>query len=401
MRPRKAALTFIFIAFLLDILSIGLIIPVLPKLVEGFAGGDTSRAAFWYGLFATAFALMQFFCAPILGVLSDQYGRRPVLLVSCLGLGLDYLVMAMAPTLGWLFLGRLVSGITAASFTTANAYIADVTPPAKRAGSFGLLGAAWGIGFVVGPALGGLLGEMNPRLPFLVAASLALANFCYGLFVLPESLPPRRRRPFAWTRANPLGALRLLRSHPELFGLATVSLLFFTAHSAFPSVFVLFTGYRFHWSARTVGLMLALVGSCGVVVQGFLVRKAVARLGERRALLIGLSSGVVMFLIYGLAPTPMLFCLGVPFGAISGFYGPSVMSLMTRRVSRTEQGALQGANGSLMALTGLYSHALFSLVLSAAIGPYLAWGVPGAPFLLASALTLIALLQAWRVTRPD
>lgn len=399
-RPRKAALVFIFIAFLMDILAIGLIIPVLPRLIESFADGDTAKAATWFGLFGTVFALMQFFCAPILGVLSDRFGRRPILLLSCLGLGLDYIVMAVAPSLGWLFLGRLISGVTAASFSTANAYIADVTPPKKRAGSFGLLGAAWGIGFVVGPALGGILGEANPRLPFWIAAGLALANFCYGLFVLPESLSLERRRPFQWKRANPLGALKLLRSHPELFGLAGVSLLFYTAHSSFPSVFVLFTGYRFHWTARSVGLMLGLVGIFGAVVQGVVVRKAVPRLGERRALLLGLTCGVIMFLIYGLAPTPLLFCLGVPVGAISGFFGPSIMSLMTRRVSHKEQGELQGANGSLMALSGLYSPVLFTGILSAAIGPYAGWNLPGAPFLFAALLTLVALTRAWYVTRP-
>lgn len=400
MRPRRAAIIFIFVAFLLDILAIGLVIPVLPGLIEKFVGGDTSRAAKWFGAFSTMFALMQFVCAPILGVLSDRFGRRPVLLLSCLGLGLDYIVMAVAPTLGWLFAGRIVSGITAASFTTANAYIADVTPPARRAGSFGLLGAAWGIGFVVGPALGGLLGGVDPRLPFWAAAALALANFLYGFFVLPESLPPRRRRAFTWSRANPVGALRLLRSHPELFGLALVSLLFSTAHQALPSVFVLYTGFRFHWGPRTVGFMLALVGMAGVVVQGFLVKRAVGALGERRALLVGLAAGAVMFAIYGLAPTPALFCLGIPFGAVSGFYGPALTSLMTRRVGRSEQGALQGASGSIMALTGLYSPAMFSLVLSAAIGPYAGWGVPGAAFVLASLLVVVAFGQAWAVTRP-
>src|SRR6185369_8251368 len=215
---RKATLTFIFILVALDVLALGIIIPVLPKLVEGFMDGDTARAAEVFGLFGSAWSLMQFFFMPLLGMLSDRFGRRPVILISCLGMGLDYFFMALAPSLVLLFIGRLISGITAASISTAFAYIADVTPPEKRAGAFGMVGAAFGLGFVIGPALGGVLGNVDPRLPFWVAGGMALLNAAYGLFVLPESLPPEKRAPMNWKRANPLGALKLLRSHPELFG---------------------------------------------------------------------------------------------------------------------------------------------------------------------------------------
>lgn len=400
MRPRKAATLFIFITVLLDVLSIGLIIPVLPGLVESFRGGDTASAATWVGVLATIFALMQFLFAPVLGVLSDQWGRRPVILLSCLGLGLDYILMALAPTLGWLLVGRVISGIAAASFPAANAYIADVTPPNQRAAKFGLIGAAWGVGFVVGPAVGGLLGGISPRLPFWAAAGLALANFVYGLFVLPESLKPNRRRAFEWKRANPLGALKLLRSHPELFGLAIVSVLFWTAHQVLPSVFVLYAGHRYGWTPTQVGVALAFVGVSSMIVQGGLVRPVVRRIGERNALLIGLAACAAAYAVYGLAESAAVFCIGIPLGALGGFYGPSLMSLMTRRVSHKEQGALQGANSSLGGLTGLYSPAMFSLVFSAAIGSHAGWNLPGAPFVLAGVLALVALLQAWRVTRP-
>src|ERR1043166_2737012 len=244
-KGRSAALAFIFVTVVLDVLAMGVIIPVLPKLVENFLKGDTARAAAIYGLFGTTWAAMQFVFAPVLGVLSDRYGRRRVILASNFGLGLDYIVMAIAPTLGWLFVGRIFSGITGASFTTAYAYIADVTPSEKRAASYGMLGAAFGLGFVLGPAFGGLLGGINPRLPFWVAAGLTLVNAMYGLFVLPESLPLDRRRPVNWKRANPIGSLKLLRSHHELFGLATVLFIFYLAHQVLPSVFVLYTSYRY------------------------------------------------------------------------------------------------------------------------------------------------------------
>src|SRR6185503_12223597 len=273
--PRRAAFAFVFVTVMLDMFAIGIIIPVLPRLVEDFMGGDTARAATIYGIFGTAWALMQFLFMPVLGSLSDRVGRRPIILLSNFGLGLDYVLMALAPNLRWLFVGRVISGITAASVSTAGAYLADVTPADQRAAKFGLLGAAFGAGFVVGPALGGLLGDISPRLPFWVAAGLSLTNGLYGLFVLPESLPRERRTPFSWRKANPVGALKLLRSHHELWGLTGVTFLSNLAHAALPSVAVLYMGYRYRWDAKAVGLLLAGVGVCQIIVNAVLVGRVV------------------------------------------------------------------------------------------------------------------------------
>ncbi|HYV89072.1 MAG TPA: MFS transporter, partial [Candidatus Polarisedimenticolia bacterium] len=289
--PRQAAMVFIFITILLDMLSLGIIIPVWPRLVVNFLAGDNVRAAVIFGQIGTAWAAMQFIFSPIQGALSDRFGRRPIILLSNLGEGLDYIVMAWAPSLGWLLFGRLVSGATAASISTAFAYIADVTPPEKRAGRYGLLGAAFGIGFVIGPAIGGLVGAIDPRLPFWVAGALSLANFAYGFFVLPESLAKERRSPFRWRRANPVASLVLLRSHPELSGLSIVYFLGQLAHVVLPSTFVLYAGYRYGWGEQAVGLTLAGVGVCSMIVQVGLVSQAVTWFGERRALMIGLFFG--------------------------------------------------------------------------------------------------------------
>jgi DHA1 family tetracycline resistance protein-like MFS transporter len=397
---RQAAITFIFITVVLDVLAMGIIIPVLPRLVQDFLGGDTARAAEMFGVFATVWALMQFFCSPIIGMLSDRFGRRRVILLSNFGLGLDYIVMALAPTIGWLFVGRVISGITGASFTTAGAYIADVTPKEKRASSYGILGAAWGLGFVLGPALGGILGAVNPRLPFWAAAGMTLLNALYGLFVLPESLPPEKRTPrFVWARANPLGSLKLLRSHHELFGLATVNFLYYLAHQVLQSVMVLYVGYRYNWNARTVGLTLAVIGIGSVIVQGGLVRPVVARIGDRRALFTGLVFGTLGFAAWGLAPTGVLFLAAIPLGSLMGFYGPAAQGLMTHRVSASEQGQLQGANSSVQGIAGLVGPGIFTWTFARFIRPDSAWQAPGAPFLLGSLLLVIALLIAVRVTR--
>ena len=281
--PRRAAFVFVFVTVVLDMLAIGIIIPVLPKLVVDFVGGDAAEGARVYGLFGTAWALMQFAFSPIQGALSDRFGRRPIILISNVGLGLDYVVMALAPSLYWLFLGRVTSGITAASISTSYAYVADVTPPGERAARFGLLGAGFGIGFVLGPALGGLTGAIDPRLPFWIAAGLSLVNALYGFFVLPESLPPERRAPFAWRRANPVGALALLRSQAPLTGLASVNFLGNLAHAALPSVGVLYMMYRYGWTERTVGLTMAGVGVAAIVVQGGVIGPAVKQFAVRRA----------------------------------------------------------------------------------------------------------------------
>ncbi len=403
-RHRPAALIFIFITVVLDMLAVGIIVPVFPKLVVDFLDGNTARAAGIYGIFGTVWALMQFLCAPVMGALSDRFGRRPVILLSNFGLGLDYILIALAPDLAWLFVGRVISGITAASVPTAGAYIADITPPEKRAAGFGLLGAAFGIGFVLGPALGGVLGEVDPRLPFWVAAGLSLANAAYGLFVLPESLPPEKRAPFRWRRANPVAALKLLRSHPELFGLATVNFLSFLAHEVLPSVFVLYAGYRYGWTERTIGLTLATVGVCSGLVQGTLVKPVVARFGERRTVLGGLVFGVIGFAVFGLAPTGWLFWFGIPLMSLWGLSGPAIQGLMTHRVSASEQGRLQGANSSLRGITGMIGPLVFTLAFAGFIGggafaETRGWHLPGAPFLLAGVLLAVAFPLAWKVTR--
>lgn len=398
--PRRAALVFIFVTVLLDMLALGMVIPVLPKLVESFLGGDTARAATVFGLFATAWALMQFLFSPVLGALSDRFGRRPVILLSNFGMGLDYVLMAVAPTLGWLFVGRVISGITAASVSTGYAYIADVTPAEKRAAGFGMIGAAFGLGFILGPAIGGLLGSIGPRMPFWCAAALSLVNAAYGYFVLPESLGPERRSTFAWRRANPIGSLELLRSHPELAGIAMANFVANVAHAVLPSTFVLYAGYRYGWDETAVGLTLAGVGACSLVVQLAVVGRFVAHFGERIALLTGLVCGAAGLFIFGWAPTGALFCIGIPVMALWGLANPAAQGLMTRRVGPSEQGELQGANSSIMGVAALVGPGLFTQTFAFAIGAARSWNAPGAPFLLAGLLLTAGALVAWRATRP-
>ena len=393
--PTRPALAFIFCTVTLDCLALGLMLPVLPTLVLEFTGGDTARAAEAFGVFATAWGLMQVLFSPLLGALSDSYGRRPVILISCLGLGLDYVFMALAPSLALLLVGRIVSGITAATISTSFAYIADVTEPGRRARSFGTVGVGFGLGFVLGPAIGGLLGGLDPRLPFWVAAAASLLNAAFGWFVLPESLPPEKRLPFAWRRANPLGALRLLASRRGLIGLSAVDFLGNVAHQVLPSVFVLYAGHRYGWNEATVGVTLALVGLGSAAVQGLLVGPTVAWLGARRALLLGMACGIAGFAIYGLAPTGGLFWLGVPVMSFWGISGPALMEMMSRRVGPSEQGQLQGAGSSLRSLTGLVGPGLFTLTFAAFVDT-----MPGAPFLLAALILALNLGVATLVTRP-
>jgi DHA1 family tetracycline resistance protein-like MFS transporter len=396
---RQAAFAFVFMTVVLDVLALGVIIPVLPELVKTFMGGDTAQAARITGVFGTVWALMQFIFSPLLGVISDRFGRRPVILVSCLGLGLDYLFMAIAPTLGWLFVGRVISGITAASFATAGAYIADVTPPEKRAASFGMLGAAFGLGFVLGPALGGFLGSYSLRLPFWVAGGLSLLNTLYGMFVLPESLPPERRAGFSWKKANPVGSLVLLRSHPQLMVMAALLFLYHLAHQVLPSVFVLYSNHRYHWDPKTTGSVLATVGICSVIVQALLVRRIVPRIGERRALLTGLFFGAAGFFVYGFASSGAVFWLGVPVFALLGLYGPSAQAITTRLVSPSQQGQLQGANSCVMGITGMIGPVLFTTTFAEFLRADRTWNLPGAPFLLAGALMVVAFFLALAIVR--
>ncbi len=395
--PRRAAVIFIFVTVMLDMIAVGVIVPVLPKLIVDFAGGDTAGGALYYGLFGTAWALMQFIFAPVLGSLSDRFGRRPVILLSNFGMGIDYIFMAMAPSLSWLFLGRVISGITAASIPTASAYIADVTPPEKRAAAFGLLGAAFGVGFVFGPALGGWTGSLDPHLPFWISAGLSLANACYGFFVLPESLAREKRAAYSWKRANPVGSLALLRAQPGLLGLAAVNVIGFLAHEVLPSVFVLYGGYRYGWDARAIGFTMAIVGVCSGVVQGALVGPFVKRFGERKAVLTGLICGIGGFATIGLAPTGTLSLLGIPLLSLWGLAGPSALGLMSGRVGPSEQGQLQGANSSLRGLAGLIGPGLFTFTFATFIATGRGFELPGAPFLLSASLLVCSTLLAWRV----
>lgn len=395
---RRAAVIFIFITILLDMLALGMVIPVLPELVRSFRGGDTVLAARTFGWFNTVWALMQFGASPIAGSLSDRFGRRPIVLLSNFGLGFDYLLMALAPTLGWLFVGRVISGITSASVPTAYAYIADVTPVERRAKAFGLIGAAFGAGFVLGPALGGVLGQFGPRLPFWVAGGCSLLNAMYGLFVLPESLPRDRRREFSWTRANPMGAVGFLGGHTRLRWFAGMDFLYKVAHASLPSVFVLYAGYRYGWDTRAVGYTLAAVGVTFAIVQGALVGPTVAWLGERRTLATALAGGAAGFAVYGLAPTGRLFLVGVPLMGLWGLYGPSAQSLMTRSVGPHEQGHLQGALGSLTGVANVIAPYLFSSVFAAALSTFRGWRMPGAPFVLAALLLVAALALGMRAT---
>jgi DHA1 family tetracycline resistance protein-like MFS transporter len=395
--PRGGAVVFIFVTILLDMFALGLIMPVLPKLVESFVDNDTANAARIFGLFGTAWALMQFFFSPILGALSDRFGRRPVVLLSNLGLALDYVLMALAPSLIWLFVGRVISGITSASVSTAFAYMADVTPPERRAAVFGKVGVAFGAGFILGPALGGLLGGMDPRLPFWVAAGLSFANTLYGLLILPESLPKNRRAPFRWRSANPIGALKLLRSNRVLAGLSVVTFIAQVAHVVLPSTFVLYATYRYGWNEKTVGLTLAMVGICAMAVQGAAIGPIVKRFGERRALLLGLGCGAVGFLIFGAAPSGPVLWIGIPVMALWGIAGAATQGLMTQLVAPDQQGALQGATTSVQSVSQLVGPLLFTLTFAYFIDGHAPVKLPGAPFLLASILLLLALVIAARV----
>jgi DHA1 family tetracycline resistance protein-like MFS transporter len=399
--PRRAAVAFIFITVLLDVIGMGMVIPVLPKLVEHFMHGDTAAAARLYGLFATVWALMQLIAAPILGSLSDRYGRRRVILLSCFGLGLDYLFMALAPSVGWLFVGRVISGITAASFPTALAYIADVTPPEKRAQSFGIMGAAFGSGFILGPAIGGMLGAISPRLPFWAAGGMAVLNALYGYFVLPESLDPAHRRPFDWKRANPVGSLAALRTKAGLLPLSSVYFLYMLAHMSLQTIFVLYTGHRYGWDTRTVGLSLAVVGVGAIVVQGMAIAPMVRRFGERRMLLTGIVCAATGMCLYGLAPTGAWFFAAIPIQTLMFFTGPPLQGLMSRRVGRNEQGLLQGVNSSLMGIAGILGPPIFTQVFAMFLRPRQGLALPGAPYFLGTVVMLGALTVAERATRGE
>lgn len=395
---RSAALGFIFVCVLLDMVALGVVIPVLPRLIQDFTG-DPASAARYIGLFAAVWALMQFFASPVLGALSDRFGRRPVLLISLAGLGLDYLFMALAPNLAWLFVGRLISGVTSATYSIANAYVADITPQEQRAARFGLLSVAFGLGFITGPAIGGLLGGIDPRLPFWGAAALCLLNTLYGLFVLPESLPKDRRAKFSFRLANPVGSFDLYRARPGLMALAAILFLHYLSHQVLQSTWVPYTTFRYGWSPRLTGISLALVGVASILVQALVVPRAVSKLGERGTLAAGLTVAALGFAAFGWAPTTTAFMITIlPFG-LMGLINPGLQGLMTRAVAETEQGRLQGANMGLMAIAGLAGPILFTEVFADAIGRWAAWAPSGAPFYLAAGLEVAGLALALSAAR--
>lgn len=394
---RRGATIFIFITVLIDMVTFGMIGPVLPKLIASFVGNNYANAAQIIGLFATAWALMQFFCSPLLGMLSDRVGRRPVILLSNAVTVVDYAIMALAPNLWWLFAGRVLSGIATANMTAASAYIADVTPPEKRAAAFGVIGSAFGLGFVLGPAIGGVVGNVNPRLTFWAAAAFALLNTLYGLFVLPESLAREKRtRTLEWKRANPVGSLRILRSHHELWGLTWVNFITYLAHEVFPNIWVIYCIAAFGWSTGSIGLTLALVGAIAAVNQATMVGPVVKRLGERRTLLASLIVAVIGLALMG-TNNGTVFLIAAVIISLP-MYQASSQALMTRRVGPTEQGELQGALGSIRGISMLLGPSIFTLTFAQFAGPWRSLGLIGAPWLLAALLYAVSLFLAWRVT---
>jgi len=397
--PRRAALAFIFVTVLIDIMAFGLIIPVLPHLVESFLHGDIAAAARWYTGFASVFMAMQFVFTPVQGTLSDRFGRRPVILLSNLGLGLDFAMMALVNSLPLLFIGRVISGITSASFSTANAYLADITPPEKRAQAFGMIGMAFGLGFIIAPFIGGHLGAIDVRLPFWAAVGMCLANFVYGYFVLPESLPPEKRtKRFEWSHANPIGSLMLLRRYPQVLGLAGVLFLMAFAHMVYPTTFVLYADYRFGWGSDMAGNTLALVGLLAAIVQGALIKRIVGRLGERRALLCGMAFGALGFALYALAPTGYWFWAMMPVASLWGVATPAAQAMLTHAVDPREQGRLQGAIASLSSIAGILGALVFPSILVAVADSGRHDAIAGATFWTASIVVAIGGLLAWRVS---
>jgi MFS transporter, DHA1 family, tetracycline resistance protein len=412
-RNRRAGFGFIFATAVMNSVSFGLMIPVLPNLIRSFFGqvsaASTASAADWTAIFGVTWGLMQFVSGPVLGMLSDRYGRRPVLLISILGLAVDFLVMALAPTLLWLLVGRVFNGLTAASFSTGNAYVADVSTPENRARNFGWMGAAFGVGFLIGPPVGGFLAlhsvhigslALDPlRTPFLVAAALCAINWLYGLFVLPESLPPERRlQRFDWRRANPVGSLALLRGRGDLLPLAALMFLYQLSQQVLPNVFVLYTMLRYHWPLSFLSVTFFITGALGIMVQSFVVGPVVRRVGERGAVMLGAVAGVGGYLIYAFAPTGWVYFIGMPVFAFQGLMLPGLQGLMTRQVSGSEQGRLQGANQSIGGVTAILGPIVFPLTFAWALRNAPDW--PGAPILIAAALLAAAIAVAGRFARP-
>ena len=393
---RTPGLAFIFVTLLLDVLGFGLVIPIMPKLVAALSHGGVSAGARDYGWLLSLYSLMQFFFSPILGTLSDRFGRRPILLLSLLFSGLDYVILALAPTLLWLYIGRILSGITGASFTAANAYIADVSRPEERSQNFGLVGAAFGIGFILGPALGGLLGGWGARVPFWAAAGLSFANLLYGALILPESLKLENRRAFSLRDSNPLGALRVLGKYPIVWGLTGSLIASNLAGQSLNSTWVLFTAARFGWGVRETGISLAVFGAVSLIYQTGLSRVLLPRLGERRTVVIGLAVGIAEYVAFALATHGWMIYVITFLAGISFLSGQATQGLLSRQVGEDEQGTLQGALASLVSLTGIVGPVMATSLFAYFTRPAAPVQVPGASFLLAAGLTGIALALALR-----
>lgn len=393
---RSAAMGFIFVTVLIDVIGFGIIIPVMPKLIQTLAGGDISRASSIGGLLMFTYAFMQFIFAPVLGNLSDQYGRRSVLLFSLFGFGIDYLFLALAPSLAWLFVARMISGITGASITTASAYVADISIPEKRAQNFGLIGAAFGMGFIIGPLIGGLLGQYNERIPFIFAAGLALLNWLYGYFILPESLPKDKRRKFEWKRANPMGSLMHLKKYPAVAGLIlSLSLIYIGAH-AVQTTWSYYTIKKFNWSPSMVGYSLAFVGVMIALVQGGLIRVAIPKLGQTRALFVGLILYTIgMFLFAFAASTWMMFAFSAVY-CLGGIAGPALQGIISSHVPPSEQGELQGALTSLMSATSIIGPPIMSYLFAFYSKDATNHYFPGAPFLAGALFFLASTILTYR-----
>ncbi|TDN40036.1 MFS transporter [Hymenobacter sp. UV11] len=391
---RPAALAFIFVTILIDVIGLGVIIPVLPALIEQLTGEGVSRASQYAGWLSFAYAAAQFAFAPVMGGLSDRFGRRPVLLASLLGLGCDYIFLALAPTIAWLFVGRVIAGITGASFTTATAYIADVSPPEKRAQNFGLVGAAFGLGFIIGPVLGGLFAHYGPRVPFVVAAVLSLCNFLYGFFLVPESLPVAQRRPFEWARANAVASLVRLGKYPQIIGLVVALVLLYLAGSATQSVWTFYTILKFGWTEKLIGYSLGAVGLGALIVQGGLVRTVIPRLGAARAVALGIVFYTIGFVLFAFASQGWMMFAFTAVYALGGLAGPALQGSISSQVPPTEQGELQGALTSLISATGVVGPLFMTSLFAWFTRPQAPIYFPGMPFLVGGALTLAALLVA-------
>jgi DHA1 family tetracycline resistance protein-like MFS transporter len=399
-KNRKAAIGFIFITLLIDVTGLGLIIPVVPKLIEDLLHTtNISKVALFGGLLTFSYAIMQFLFAPVLGNLSDKYGRRPVLLFSLLGFGLDYILLAFAPSIGWLFVGRIIAGITGASMTTASAYIADISTPETRAQNFGMIGAAFGLGFIVGPMIGGLLGEMGPRIPFLVAAGLALLNAAYGYFVLPESLDVSNRRAFDWKRANPISSLKNLSRFPAVAGLIVSFFLIYIASHAVQSNWSYFNIEKFKWSPKMIGISLAVVGVLVSLVQGVLVRFVNPKIGNEKSVYVGLGLYTIGLVLFGLASQSwMMFVFLIPY-CLGGISGPGLQAIISGTVPANEQGELQGSLTSIISITSIVGPLVMSNLFAFFTGPIAPFYFPGAPFMLAALLMLLSCFFAYKALR--